>query len=359
MTTLYTKDSTDNIRFWTILTEGSDIVQKSGVVGTDNPVEHRKTAKAKNVGRANETTPEEQAISEMESKIKAKKRKGYFDTKKEAEITEVIEPMLAKSYGNHAKKVVWDDEKKPVYVQPKLDGMRCLAIIRKDKITLMSRGGKEITTLDHIKASLDPIKSDMVLDGELYAHGKSFQENMKLIKKYREGKTEEVTYHIYDTISDADYSYRYGVIQRVGKKLDSANIKIIKSRLVTSEADLRNFHAEFLAEGYEGTMIRHNTSGYKIGGRSADLLKYKDFLDEAFEVIDVVPADARPEHGIVVCSIEDLIFRAPLKGSHDEREALLKNKEDFIGQKAEIRFFERTDAGIPRFPVCVGFRLDK
>ena len=38
---------------------------------------------------------------------------------------------------------------------------------------------------------------------------------------------------------------------------------------------------------------------------------------------------------------------------------ILKNKEMFIGKKAEIRFFEYTDDGLPRFPVCFGIRLDK
>jgi hypothetical protein len=48
-----------------------------------------------------------------------------------------------------------------------------------------------------------------------------------------------------------------------------------------------------------------------------------------------------------------------MKFSHAEREEILINKENYIGKKAEIRFFEYTDGGIPRFPVCVGFRLDK
>jgi len=48
-----------------------------------------------------------------------------------------------------------------------------------------------------------------------------------------------------------------------------------------------------------------------------------------------------------------------MKFSHEAREEILRNKHMYIGMMAEIRFFEYTDSGLPRFPVCVGFRLDK
>lgn len=50
---------------------------------------------------------------------------------------------------------------------------------------------------------------------------------------------------------------------------------------------------------------------------------------------------------------------AGMKFSHGEREKWLKFKKDYIGKTAEIRFFEYSEDGIPRFPVCVGIRLDK
>ena len=48
-----------------------------------------------------------------------------------------------------------------------------------------------------------------------------------------------------------------------------------------------------------------------------------------------------------------------MKFSHKEREEILTNKVDYIGKIAEVRFFEYSEDGIPRFPVCHGFRLDK
>ena len=51
-------------------------------------------------------------------------------------------------------------------------------------------------------------------------------------------------------------------------------------------------------------------------------------------------------------------FGCGMKFSHEAREEILANKEQYIGMMAEVRFFEYTDDGLPRFPVCVGFRND-
>ena len=89
-------------------------------------------------------------------------------------------------------------------------------------------------------------------------------------------------------------------------------------------------------------------------------MKYKDFKDIAVKLIDVVPAEQRSEWGVPVLEMEDgRTFRAGARLSHDERKDLLSNKQSYIGKTAEIRYFEETDDGLPRFPVCVGFRLDK
>ena len=48
-----------------------------------------------------------------------------------------------------------------------------------------------------------------------------------------------------------------------------------------------------------------------------------------------------------------------MKFSHADRMAILADKDHYIGMMAEVRFFEFSDGGTPRFPVCVRFRLDK
>ena len=352
--TIYKRDSKGKIRFLTIFTDSATIHQDSGVEGGENPVRHSSVSKAKNVGRANETTPEQQADLEAASKIETKMTTGYFETVDEAKTNEVLLPMLAKEYKKESKKIDWT---KGVYVQPKLDGIRALG--QKGK-QMISRKGKSIDTMSHIEKSLNVLIIADCCDGELYKHGASFQENVKLIKKYRGPETEEVKYHVYDMLlPNLKFSERNILVNAFLKNVP--NIEIVPTYKITSEKELKEYHKKFLAEGYEGTIIRHGDDGYAINKRDSQLLKYKDFLDLAAEIVDIVPSDKNPKQAVVHCKMlkDDRTFGCGMKFSHKEREDILSNRESYLGKTAEIRFFEYTDDGLPRFPVCVGFREDK
>lgn len=349
---IYKKDSSGKIRYLEIRNEGGCVVQESGVVGTDNPVVNVSTCEAKNIGKSNATTPEEQALLESIAKITEKMRLGYFDTIEEAQQKggkDFLLPMLAKDFKKEKGKI-----KFPCFVQPKLDGMRALGFAE----NLISRTGKVIDTLSHIDLS---DLEDVILDGELYAHGISFQENMKLIKKYRPKATEQVKYHVYDIVMDASFEVRYEMLADLVHEFSNPNIEIVPTYEVNNEAEIMSYHQTFLSQGYEGTIVRHSDEGYQVNKRSSQLLKYKDFLDEVYEIVDVVPSESRPEQGVIVCLCKktNQTFNTGMKFSHEQRENILRNKGEYIGEMAEIRFFEYTDGGLPRFPVCVGVRLDK
>jgi DNA ligase-1 len=350
MNILYKKDSKGKIRCLNIYTDGEYLVQKSGLLDSDKPTVARKACKGKNIGKANETSPAAQALKEAEALYIEKLRKGYFTTKEEAMEkggSSFLSPMLAHSYGDYADEVVF-----PCYVQPKLDGCRSLSSVADP---FVSRTNKPFGTLGHITL---PGLLLPTLDGEVYAHGLSFQENMKIIKKYVKGETENVKYHVYDLVSALPFSYRYNkLVELVG---GHPNIEIVPCFIVTNLEDIKAYHNIFLRDGYEGTIIRWGDEGYNVNKRSKYLLKYKDFIDETFEIVDVLPSDAQPTHGVVVCrSVLGSTFSCGMKLSHKEREEILSNKQDYIGKTGEVRFFEYTDGGIPRFPVYHGLRIDK
>jgi len=350
--TLYKKDSKGKERIWKIYTNGAELIQEAGLLN-GKLVRNAKFCTGKNIGRSNETTPAEQALSELESTWKSKKDEGYFETLAEVASTEVILPMLAKSYGDEKQKIVWDEN---VFIQPKLDGQRMLAHIKNGKVQLVSRDGKIISTLGHISKELSSIKEDVILDGEAYSHGLNFQENMRLIKKYRPGETEQIKFNVYDAVSDKKFFDRAYKAFKLIYGLTTCHI--VDTISLNSEEDLIKRHSLYLSDGYEGSIIRHGQEGYKVNGRSSNLLKYKDFQDIACKIIDVVPAEQRPEQGVPVLEFKGKTFQAGMKFSHKEREEWLKNKKNYIGKTAEIRFFEYSEDGIPRFPVCVGIRLD-
>ena len=357
--TIYKKDSKGKIRYLTISTEAHILVQESGVIGTNSPIFSRSHCEPKNIGKSNATTSSEQAVLEAESKIKEKLRMGYFNTMAEAQGLggkDFLLPMLAKDYKKEFAKVVY-----PCYVQPKLDGMRALGSNEKE---FMSRTGKTIDTIKHINLP----SGDYIFDGELYAHGISFQENMKLIKKYRKYETEEVKYHIYDLVMDAPFSERHRLLTALVDSEIYPNIFLVPTFIVNSQEEMLTLHSQFISEGYEGTMIRHSEESYQVNKRSSQLLKYKDFIDETFVVVVIITCEARQDQGVVVCAkkmetagdnVWVQTFNCGMKFSHFDRKVMLARKEIYIGQTAEVRFFEYTDGGLPRFPVCVGFREDK
>ena len=98
----------------------------------------------KNIGKKNETSVYEQACNEATAKWEKKKKKGYVESIEAAQAGELddlieggIEPMLAQTYEKHADKIVF-----PCLAQPKLDGIRCVAIKKGQNVTLWSRTRK-------------------------------------------------------------------------------------------------------------------------------------------------------------------------------------------------------------------------
>lgn len=379
--TIYKKDTKGKTRFLNVYNEGKDIVQVSGMLGTDNPVEARKEAKPKNIGRSNETTAEEQALKECEAIIVDKLTKGYFETIEEAETEEIILPMLAKDYYKEIKKIP-DDE--TLIFENKLDGNRMLIDIdvKKQTVKLISRQGKEVTTLPLIEREAEGILTQLVsdyeagalskhferfiLDGEVYAGTDyTFQECMSLIKKVQPGQ-EVLQYVVYDMVNtDFTYSERKEILVKffntaIGEFFpDNKRTICLNSFNYGSKKDADKLYEEAMSLGYEGLMVKRREGMYKINGRSSDLLKFKKFFDIQLPIVDIRPTDARPEHGTVYVDYKGEIVKCGSKLSHAQREEILRNKEEYIGKTAEIRYFELTDGGSLRFPVYYGLRLDK
>jgi DNA ligase-1 len=348
---LYKKDSKNKLRYLFIEANADEVIQTSGLFG-GKAVMNTSKCVGKNIGRANETTPFEQAVLEAKAKYVKKLKEGYFKTEEEAKNNVVILPMLAKVFGKEEKKVTY-----PCYAQPKLDGMRGLGSC--DHKTLTSRSGNNIDTLDHVVTNLPSI-AGLTLDGELYAHGKSFQENMRLIKKYRLGETELIKYHVYDVISDMPFHERLQVLNQVC--LYNSMLEVVPTHIIKSKEELMKLHMYHISQGYEGTIVRHGDDGYKLNGRSSSLLKLKDFFDLSLPLMDVIPSEKRPDHGKPLFywkGAKNDTLGAGIALSHDEAKDLLENKEQHIGKTCELRFFEKHETGVPRHPTMYGFRLDK
>jgi len=353
---LYHKGKAGELRVWKVWTEGNIIYTSYGVKDGEMQVSSKK-ALPKNVGRANETTAEEQALLEAKSMFTFKLERKYSETEDEAK-EQLMLPMLAKEYS--LSKVSF-----PVTVQPKLDGCRALAYWEGDKVKLISRAGKEWTVPTHINKALESIlPKDTIFDGELYVHGQSCQTITSWIKKLRE-ETLLVEYHVYDVpvvegLEDTPSHFRMGYLEGLSvKHRNTSTIQFVYTRVCNSEEEIKAFERSVVSNGYEGAIVRNHDGLYTFGYRSQDLMKLKVFQDSEFEVINIREGVGKFEgHAVFICKndLNDKTFECTIASSMESRKEIYNNKADYIGQLLTVKYFHRTDDLVPRFPIALRFR---
>jgi ATP-dependent DNA ligase len=354
--TLYKLTKTGAIQTFDIYAEGADIVSVSGQLGGAATVS-RKTAKATNAGRANERTPEVQAEFEAAAKWKKKVDAGYFETEEEARTTLVFLPMLASDFEARKDKVVF-----PAYVQPKFDGVRCLAYWENGEVKLLSRGGKPYHIPHIVEQVASILPQGRVLDGEIYIHGRTFQEITKLVKKYRPGETEELDYWVYDTfeMSAPELEWEHRLIDLHWlEELKCENIQLCPTSVAHNEKEVKRYREKYVERGFEGAIVREGHAGYEIGRRSNHLLKSKKFMDAEYKIVGHSEGVGNYE-GCVIweCETEKgQRFNVVPKGTLEEKAQWYENATDQYGRMLKVKFFELTDDGIPRFPVGLGIRI--
>jgi len=365
--TLYKKDQNNNIRVWWMEIEDDKYRAHSGVLDGKIVVSKWKTAIPKNTGKVNSTTGHEQAISEVEAKYVFQEYQGkYFESLEMAKIAKAqfFAPMLAKKY---------EDVKTsfPVFVQPKLDGIRCIAT----KEGLYSRNGKELVATPHVSEALISFfddNPDTVLDGELYNHDMKhdFEKIISLARKTKPTdldleESETIQYHIYDIVSDQSFNDRFFTAKEDIDAILASDtlgcIKIVDTYLVEDQELLDMYYGKFLEDGYEGQMLRDTSTGYEQK-RSKSLLKRKEFEDAEFKIISIEEGIGNWAGFAKVCVIEledGTTQKASLRGNFQANKKLLEEKDQYVGGEATVRYQNRTADGKLRFAVVTSFYKDK
>ncbi len=358
--TLYHKGKKDKIYSWRCWTDGDTIMTEYGELDGKKQLASKK-AKGKNIGRSNETTAAEQAEKEAQAMWQAKLDRKYRRTVEEA-MEPLPLPMLAKDFFKREKKVVY-----PVHVQPKLDGIRCLAQWWEGKLELTSRSGKPLVC-PHITdelAALRPKRDNVVLDGELYIHGESFQAITSLVKRPRE-ESKAVSLWIYDILSmeDLDFPWadRHDMLEYFFSGEEFQHLVKVPTYAASTRDAVINFQSQFLKDGYEGAIVRQLHGKYLFSYRSDELLKVKNFMDDEFLIVGWKPGVGKMSNvPIWTCKTgEGKEFDVVSKGTMEYRQSLYqKATAEFIGQWLKVQFFEWTEDKVPRFPVGLGFRMEE
>jgi DNA ligase-1 len=351
--TLYGLNKAGGFKVWSIWTENDRIILEHGKL--DGKLQKKiEAVKGKNIGRANETTPAEQAEFEAKSKINKQKDKGYREDKDSLESLPLL-PMLAQDYLKQGHRI-----KYPCYESGKLDGVRCLAICDEDGVILKSRGGK----LYAVKHIIEELNSKMVSgdiwDGELYIHGKYLEEIVSAVKKPNE-MTKDIKFVVFDIVTDDKFVERLTQMDYLQLTGDwnsriTSPIEFLNYDIVKNEEEMKLAHKRHVSNGLEGVMLRNFDGEYESGKRSADLQKYKEFLDEEFPIVGV----KEDKNGNAVFEVYDCLADANFTvtyGDFDKRKEQLANPHLFIGKPLTVKFQTRyKDSKLPQFPVGVSIR---
>ena len=280
-------------------------------------------------------------------------------------------PMLAYPVSN--KPIDYD---KMVFIQPKLDGVRCLIQYEPEKydddsyrgkVIAYSRTGKEWKNIDHILKELKPFfetHPDAVLDGELYNH--DLRDNFeKIISCVRKTKpTEEhraeskrlVQFHCYDLPSNP---HSFDVRNEwINLNLPIAiSVRFVETHMVYAEKYMLDLHKIFLKKGYEGSIVRLNEPyEYK---RSHTLRKVKDFHDAEATIIDWVEGKGKRKGTIgkfVGEDSEGITFGIPVMDNFEYLQDNFEEMKTWVGKEVTFKYFERTKANSYRHPLFKAIR---
>ena len=331
----------------------------------------------KNQGKKNERNVLQQALVECRSKYLKKIDDGSVDEfSKIAEgisgininATTKYYPMLAKKYENFEHKIVY-----PVDVQPKLDGNRCVIFLDSIKnptyknVIMYTRSHKDYPHNipdDNIRKNVfnllinnyDKEKGEsLFLDGELYNHNVALQDINSVIRgKALDGETIEYWCydHFYPSYSEQTFEYRNAVLEKMFKNLTLENKQLIK-RVETTRVESKEMndkiYLQYLADNYEGIMIRTLNGIYLKDPikksellRSKDLLKRKETYSDEFEVVDYKQGSKGKNVGAVlwICEAKNKnkdTFKVDVNWPLKERYEIFKECEKKFDSKYKSR----------------------
>jgi len=354
--TLYRKTSAGKIQQWTISAVDNTVCTEYGPLG-GKLQQTSKIIRGKNSGRKNATSDAEQAVLEAQRMWKNKRDRKYRETI-DAASERILLPMLANKYIDLKKPLQF-----PIYVQPKLNGVRCLAFLRDDQVVLLSREGTEYT-IPHLQQELlRHLVPNLVIDGEVYIHGVPLQDIGSLVKR-AQPESETLEFHVFDVLSldTEEEPFRSRLHERVELiqlELDpDSHIRVVETSLAETEEDIYFFLEQFEDNGYEGIIIRKPEGIYHLAQRTSDLLKLKNFMDEEFEIVGYFHGSGREEECVVwQCkTVEGKPFETRPMGTLEQRKEWFRRADEFIGKMLTVKFQEYSNEGIPIFPVGITIR---
>lgn len=349
--TLYGKDSKGDLRIWEVFSDGGKVIVRFGKIG--GKIQDKiTTATGKNTGKANATTDAEQAVKESEAKYTKQLKNGYFPTKEEALDHVEFTPMKAHDYKDYADRVTY-----PCYLQPKLNGLRCLTDENKD---MLSKAGEPYKYPSDWLISIQGLS--FPVDGEIFAGyqqegGLSLQKINSAWKKHNEN-TCKLEYHIYDIpVKGLQWKDRLTLLEQLKNNKKGSKIFVVEGKWCNTEEEADQYYQEQLDKGAEGVVYRNADGLYEYGYRSYSLIKRKPRPDA--EALVIAATKDQNNCALLTCRLENGVqFECQMRvDSHPTiNYRSYENGLTLVRKFIQFEYEEFSDAGVPTKPVGVGLR---
>ena len=267
-------------------------------------------------------------------------------------------PMLA--YPVNKKPI---DYSKPVFVQPKLDGVRCVIQYDAGVVTAYSRTGKEWKNIEHIKLNLYRFFDkypNVILDGELYNHDfkDDFEQIISMVRKTKPTdearliSAENVQFHCYDIIDEKlTFEQRIEFVNK-SLMLMGDSVHNVLTMQIPNQYEADEMHKVNLYNGFEGSILRTNET-YQCK-RSHSLRKIKDFHDAEATITGWVEGKGKRIGTIgkfTAIDSEGNEFGMPVMDKFKYLQDNFENMKSWVGCVATFTYFERTKANSYRHPL--------
>lgn len=337
----------------------------------------------KNIGRISETTPLQQAISEVMSTFNKKVNSGAVTSRDEIKQNMIYDDLLKRDIINPQRVKVmllhnvnehWNRVVYPCYVQSKLDGEHMVVTCAYEKnnavVDLYSRGLTKNIAQNHIREAMSFITSPewrgWYVTGEMWNKDINRQNLMSTLGQENDSNiTCRINLNVFDAFNFNSplmpFSERLEWARKIVATADSKYIKMVDTRIVNTKEDLEKYYNHELEIGHEGVIIRNTFGLYEYGItkdiRSYNTLKYKPRKDGEYMISGFKDGKG--------ASAGAIIFIATCDGGNfsivpswpiiQRREAFL-NGNQYIGRWATIEYDTLSDKNIPQQPVLKAFR---
>lgn len=340
----------------------ADLITHYGVIDGKMQTSHRDTTKK--VKRS----VYDQGLQDLNHKYHLKIKKEGFEFKDENVMDAPKNtrpfPMAAHTFGPD-KKVEY-----PIFVQPKLDGVRMLIDIEDGLIRYSSRERSDYSHLGEVfqadaECLFEHLPPNSILDGELIFpsdKGEDFQIAVSAARKSKGGISDHAKNNLiyaifaFYTLDDLSLQFdeRHAIITEAFDKCKPKKMVNVPTFVASDEKEMKKAFNLFLAKGHEGLMIYNPKAPYEPDKRSNNLLKLKMFKDKEGLIVGVKAGKGREKNAALVdIDVGDgrIVTMHPT-GTIEEREEWLKHPEKIIGKRMTYTYQDETKDGLPRFPVA-------